>query len=786
MPLLEHTAEFPGSGHPPITISIYPKVPAAGGQDSLIVIDRSLKYVAGEEADIQLLESCEYEFELSSPGYLVTTSYESDRIIIPSRIKRGKLSGTLRPGLFVGCLDLLLLDNQKNVISSLPVEIRSVKLSYRNDFRNMLDFIMEKSLGLLLQIRSPATGMLTPDPGRTAETIAQRFAFLRSLIGSREFQDSITRIAVLPHSHLECREIKVPVSRSFRGTKRTAKELARGSQRLQLPKEHPLTEILDTAPVSIVIHRKKTTIDTPENRFVKFALRSFLTFLNRMKNRLEQIGEKTTSALYHDVEALEENLEAILYRPFFKEISDPSILSLGSPVLQQKGGYRELLRAWLYFDLAARLSWSGGEDAFKAGRRDIAMLYEYWVFFKLLDIMGQTFDLETPPAQELVTETPDGFELRLKAGEYTVINAICERFGRRLNVRFCYNRTFSRHGSDGMTNYPKAGSWSERMRPDYTLTLWPEPFTELQAENQELIVHIHFDAKYRVDNLADLFGESDSELVAKIDEQMTLEKKAQREGTYKRADLLKMHAYRDAIRRTAGAYVIYPGYHKRVWRGFHEILPGLGAFPLRPVAKGDDGSHELEEFINQVVEHICDRATRREQESYHRWKINENSSPYPVKGWMPEYIQTPEERHSPPQDTYVLIGFYKDARHLDWIRISGHYELGIGGLEGLVSLNPNMAGARYLLLRSEDMKCRNGLMLINSNGPQIFSKQELINIGYPHEPQSNFYFVFSVNDAPAFGIYSWDLNLLGDKIPDLSNANLTIALDTLLSIAASR
>ena len=83
-----------------------------------------------------------------------------------------------------------------------------------------------------------------------------------------------------------------------------------------------------------------------------------------------------------------------------------------------------------------------------------------------------------------------------------------------------------------------------------------------------------FDAKYKVDNLAKLFG--------KNTENLDEEKAEQRAGKYKRVDLLKMHAYRDAIRRSAGAYVLYPGTDEKNFKGFHELLPGLGAFPLRP------------------------------------------------------------------------------------------------------------------------------------------------------------------------------------------------------------
>ena len=54
-------------------------------------------------------------------------------------------------------------------------------------------------------------------------------------------------------------------------------------------------------------------------------------------------------------------------------------------------------------------------------------------------------------------------------------------------------------------------------------------------------------------------------------ENLDAEKAEQRAGNYKRADLLKMHAYRDAIRRSAGAYVLYPGSEKEhsPFRWFH-------------------------------------------------------------------------------------------------------------------------------------------------------------------------------------------------------------------------
>ena len=69
-----------------------------------------------------------------------------------------------------------------------------------------------------------------------------------------------------------------------------------------------------------------------------------------------------------------------------------------------------------------------------------------------------------------------------------------------------------------------------------------------EAERQELIVHVHFDAKYKIANLTDFIEQNNTKDLDK--------KKENKKGIYKNADLIKMHAYKDAIRRTGGACFI--------------------------------------------------------------------------------------------------------------------------------------------------------------------------------------------------------------------------------------
>ena len=107
--------------------------------------------------------------------------------------------------------------------------------------------------------------------------------------------------------------------------------------------------------------------------------------------------------------------------------------------------------------------------------------------------------------------------------------------------------------------------------------------------------------------------------------------------TFKRIDLLKMHSYRDAIRRTGGAYILYPGSESKKLCGFHELLPGLGAFSLRPESL-NSGMRDITVFLRDLVKLLCDRISQWEQTGYYDYDIHVRSKykhgdsvPYSVK-----------------------------------------------------------------------------------------------------------------------------------------------------------
>jgi hypothetical protein len=690
------------------------------------------------ESEFQLVEGNFYEYQLSSDEYYLNPS----EIISNSKFK--KSFGRIAPNIYVGTLTLEVLDARTNEkCGEVKIEVQSSKTTYREDYRQMLGDITEKCTELLLQPNSPVNQLLEVDFSKDARTLYQQFAFVKSMIESDEFTEAVHKVVSAPITKWR----EMDVERDVRSVKKfsasTIRQFAGRKNRIELPATHELVVrgTLRSVPTKIQVSYKRDTVDTPENRFVKFALTSFQSFCRDLLNR-----DLNFTRLEVEADALIKTLDQHLGHSMFKEVNDLTMVPLNSPVLQRKEGYREILRIWLMFDLAAKLIWQGGEDVYSGGKRDVATLYEYWLFFKLLDVVKDVFHVEPKSVEELIAKTQDGLGLQLKQGKHVAIQGTFLNDIRKLDIQFSYNRTFP-----GKREYPQGGSWTRELRPDYTLTIWPSGIEQQQAELEELIVHVHFDAKYRVENLNNFLDATEE-----ID--LTEEKEEQTKGNYKRADLLKMHAYRDAIRRTAGAYVLYPGSKSEKIIGFHEIIPGLGAFAISP-SKQSDGTTELKIFLQEITQHFLNRASQREQLSLKTYVTFKQKPDSEVKEALPETYGS--NRSLLPGETSVLIAFYKNQEHLEWILKNNLYNARTGRSKGSLRLEASVTDASYLLLHGKGELQTGKLFKLRKGGPRIFSKEEIIELKYP-DPHHDFYLMFDIAGAAEdeFRKYKWDISLL--------------------------
>jgi predicted component of viral defense system (DUF524 family) len=687
------------------------------------------------ESTFQILEGNCYEYAFSNQNHRLNCSIKG----IVTESKRNQSLGRIVPNIYVGTLTLFVTDtDQENKEFAITIEVLATKFnteldkSYRENYRFMLKDITDKCTELLMQINSPVEQNFETDFSRDNKTIYQRFSFIQSIIQNKDFEEAVHKIIASPKTNWDTEEEIVDIRKIKRFNNGATKQITSGSNRIQLQASHTLYKAgIQSIPNKINSYRKIEHTDTPENRFIKHALEIFLRFAEDCQEYFKK--NKGYARPLIEASNLVTIIDGYLSQSFFKGISRPISLKLNSPVLQRKSGYREVLSVWLQFDLAAKLVWKGGDDVYKAGKRDIATLYEYWLFFTLYDLFKSKFKINNLEHEEqsyshLFESTKDGLNIMVKQGKHTALYGDFITVNRTLKVKFSYNRSFQ-----GGTNYMdnKAGSYTTTLRPDYTLSVWPAMFNEKKAEQQDLIVHIHFDAKYKVTQF-EIQTKTDPDLIEQ-------EENNERKGIYKNVDLLKMHAYKDAIRRSGGAYVLYPGTVKKEVRGFHEIIPGLGAFSINPSGQYNDVS-ELSKFIDLVIDHLLDRASQRENVSHktHQiYKLNKNDNEL-LHEPLPEYLNG---KKIIPDDTFVLVGYSTTEERFNWYEENGKYIFRMDGAKGSLELENEVVNAKYLLLRRKGEKTATDFYEIVSKGPKVFSDKYLSDIKYPLSNKSKPYYL---------------------------------------------
>ena len=677
------------------------------------------------ESRWQLLEGKEYEYELVDDSLNEPTDWSLDGpASMVQKNPRHKNRGVITTGIYVGTAHFKAVKTGANDGVPIDFEVLSVKTSYRSDYRHMLSDITSYYTDLVMQQGSPVTQKFEVDYDTPQHTLYQKFAFVKSIIEDDQFDEAIHKIVTNPVR----KWAETTVERHIESVKKLSKNSLRQivTRNDRVPCSGAIKG-LDSLPRYLSVSHKTDSVDTPENQFVKYVLTSFYGFCSSLRTK-----KNATTQLRMEIDAVCNTLAGYMNGLFFKDVSNPSQLNLGSPVLQRKEGYREILQAWLMFDLAAKLTWNGGDDVYEAGKKNVAVLYEYWLFFKLMECVSEVFYVPTVKKKCLISKDADGINLELRQGHTKMIHGTTTAGNRRLNISLYYNRTFS-HTDDIYS----PGSWTMNMRPDYTLSIWPGEMSEAEAERKDAIVHIHFDAKYRLNRIII----EDKEIDLDAEEKELQEEKENREkDIYKRGDLLKMHAYKDAIRRTGGAYVLYPGTEKKIRKGFHEIIPGLGAFCIAP-GHEDEQIPALKRFLRDVFIHFMDRNSQREKVAIAEHDIY-SSEPEPFYEMFPE----PYGNSVFADAVSVLVGCYKNDEHLHWILEKGKYNIRLGGeREGAIELKDSYLKARYLLLYNLDDFSDLRIMKIIKEHPTIANDTAMEEMGYPKPTPNQMYMVYDVS-----------------------------------------
>ena len=175
----------------------------------------------------------------------------------------------------------------------------------------------------------------------------------------------------------------------------------------------------------------------------------------------------------------------------------------------------------------------------------------------------------------------------------------------------------------------------------------------------------------------------------------------------------------------------YPGSNEAMYREYHELLPGLGAFALRPTDNGEAaGKLPLKRFIEEVLDHTASQITQHERGRYWIKEVYDEQDYFSSKPPAASFLS------QPPADTQVLLGFVKNIDQWKWIKSNERYNLRGGKRQGSVGLGSKELACDLIIL---SCPANNLTRLARVVGlPELHSEKQMEESGYP-QPNGIYY-----------------------------------------------
>ena len=499
-----------------------------------------------------------------------------------------KCAGTLNFRSYVG---KSFLDVEKNSINSLqiPIEVRSKKIKYFEQYPAMIADLSEICSALIYELKSPLFQQFKPDSQKKS-TLYEDFMLIEYLFRPENLPTSYEYLIRNLYSQLNSYVETVPASfASNLGPSEIIKVITTPENIYEsdiVPLNWP-RNLKNYIPDVIDQIKYQDSIDTPENRFFKYFLESLDSLVHDLLKKSKEGYVKDKLLDYSD------ELGYYLSQRWIKDVGIMEYTPLSSQVLQKREGYRDILKYFLSLELSFRLSWNEISDNFKGYERKLSELYEYWCYFKLLKVLNKLGDKKLD-FNDVFELNKNEWSISVKKGKKNA-----QKFNININdievkVKLMYNRLFSRNTIDK--------SYSLPFKPDYSLLI--------DIDNN--VFFIHFDAKYRSEvEILDFYEKiaskelSDKEKISyELQEAIKRDNEEEKSYKFKNGDIYKMHTYKDAILRTEGAYVLYPGSRDGIFKvNDNKPIPSVGAFPLNP-GENSEEEKDLSEFIKAVINNM--------------------------------------------------------------------------------------------------------------------------------------------------------------------------------------
>jgi hypothetical protein len=623
----------------------------------------------------------------------------------------------------------VLLDGSSQTIQFPKFEIRPKKLNYESEYKKMLADVADKSAEALLHGGFIASDLFELE-AKDGKLDLTALSFLANKLESDDFKNAIATIKARPDHRWVEEQLFVPPGKGSVGGNSLAKAISGGGRKVKVPPH------LDHLPVRYLPERipRRNSIndfDSIANRFIKHILLTWQLFATE-KIRELQAEAREDGSLSPRIGRAIEKLN-VIDQKCSTALRDEPLRSAGrltsfpqaNTVLTSRPGYRDIFRMFLRYRLEAKLATPDSVDPFSISKKNVAELYEMWCYLEVLKCLEQI--VGRGDYTNLFKVNNSKFALNLVEGEESRVDWTYMLYGRNVQISLWYNRTFSSILRDG------AQSWSKDFKPDISMHVRPVGEVINDEDRSSLDVWVHFDAKYKLEVVEE-----------------NIERNVEAGARVTKDDVSKMHAYRDAIRNSAGAYVLFPGTYQDKFEEFDEILPGVGAFPLRPAdTESEDDQRALTKFLRSVIDHCCNQASKRERSQF--WQ-NQHWSVQPHSDLGKQPIKTAPFLAQPPADTRVLVAYVR-PENVQFVRKSLIYNLRAdSGRAGSISPSDEELTSHYVLLwtgiegsQPETL----GLYTRQSNW-YVSDSEEMVRAGYFSISNTTTYFVCNLEQVFAF------------------------------------
>lgn len=318
-------------------------------------------------------------------------------------------------------------------VVALRLEVFARKIDYRTDYVAMREEISGVLRNLAMTANAKTYSLAAPARG-DKPTLVEWFALLKTHFD--EFIKLTNAVASRPHTGLEVKVIQRDTERARRVSRQTIdRALRRGNSGPALP------GLNVSMPRRIDERVSRPTFDTPENRYYKALLMATyrnMRALSKLNETGDEDGERDSERKFFDrirpeLKEMERRLETAMKAPFLNAVQEGTLEHPTSMVFHKHPIYSRV-------DKMARLLNGGlsfAGDIVPIGVKDTALLYEYWCFLKIIDLLRDRFDLVE---QKIVKTTRFKTTVTLAKGKAASMQFVHLPTKKKLHV--FYNRMF--------------------------------------------------------------------------------------------------------------------------------------------------------------------------------------------------------------------------------------------------------------------------------------------------------------------------------------------------------